>query len=531
MSENLGQVIAVTGNRATLQVSDSVPDEGMASLPTEVRIGNMIRIKTPETNLFALIDKVTRDVSANGVQSEFGRVDVDFIGELLDDEPDRFRRGVTFFPRLGDPVFAARSNDFNIVYAPPSGSSFIIGTLHQHEDVAAHVMTDKLLGTHFAILGTTGSGKSCTTAMILRSILDNHPNGHIILLDPHNEYHYAFGDRAELVTTSNLHLPYWMLDFHELIKVFVSGEGGDRDEQINVLREGVLGAKLAHSAHSSDQNDLHVTVDTPVPFRLSELKHQIEKSMGRLEKAETSRPYLKILYRVDALTGDKRFSFMFSTMLVEDVMPELLSRLLRIPVTGKPITIVDLSGVPSEIIDVVVSVICRMVLDFGIWGSRDKSMPVLLVCEEAHRYAPEKDEEFFGPTKNVLSRIAKEGRKYGIALGLISQRPSELSVSILSQCNTIFALRMGNDHDLNFVRNVLPDSAAGLINVLPGLHPQEAVIAGAGVTAPMRVKFSDLAPEERPRTHAMQFSAAWQEDSFQRDYIDTVIARWRNQQH
>jgi DNA helicase HerA-like ATPase len=156
-------------------------------------------------------------------------------------------------------------------------------------------------------------------------------------------------------------------------------------------------------------------------------------------------------------------------------------------------------------------------------------MPVLLVCEEAHRYAPEKDEEFFGPTKSVLSRIAKEGRKYGVSLGLVSQRPSELSVSILSQCNTIFALRMGNEHDLDFVQAVLPESAAGLLKVLPGLHLQEAIVAGTGVTAPMRVKFSDLAPEERPQTHTVPFSQAWQEDTFQREYIDTIVARWRNQ--
>ncbi len=527
MSESLGQVIAVSGNRATLQISNSSSSEDAGALPREIRIGNMVRIKTPETSLFALIDEVTRDISAEGIQSDFGRAEVDFIGELWDSEPENFRRGVTFFPRLGDRVFAARPNDFDIVYAAPAGSHFTIGTLHQHEGVGAQVMTDQLLGTHFAVLGTTGSGKSCTTAMILRAVLDNHPHGHIILLDPHNEYHYAFGDRAELVTTENLHLPYWMLDFQELIKVFVSGEGGDWDEQVNVLRDGVLAAKTAHS--SEKKIDTHITVDTPVPFRLGELKRQIEKSMGRLEKAETSRPYLKILYRLEALTNDKRFGFMFSSMLVEDVMPDLLARLLRIPVDGKPITIVDLSAMPSEIIDVVVSVISRMVLDFSIWGARDQSMPVLLVCEEAHRYAPEKDEAFFGPTKNVLSRIAKEGRKYGVSLGLISQRPSELSVSILSQCNTIFALRMGNDHDLNFVANVLPDAAAGLVKTLPGLHSQEAVIAGAGVTAPMRVKFADLAPEERPRTHAMPFSQAWQDDSFQRDYIDTVVARWRNQ--
>lgn len=525
-SGELGQIVHVTGNRATLRVPI---DPGGAALPGDVRIGNMVRIKTPETSLFALIDEITEASNAGADAGPLGLVDVDFIGELLDADPDRFRRGVTFFPRLGDRVFPAEPGDFQLVFAPPKGSSFVIGTLHQHDDIDAHVMTDELLSTHFAVLGTTGSGKSCTTAMILRSILDNHPSGHIILLDPHNEYYHAFGDRAEVVTTANLHMPYWLLDFQELIKVFVSGEGGDRDEQIDVLRDAVVKAKLAQTGQQSI--DHNVTVDTPVPFRLGEFKRQLELAMGRLEKAETSRPFLKILTRLDALTSDKRFGFMFSSMLVEDVMPDLLARLLRIPVEGKPITIVDLSGVPSEIIDVVVSVVSRMVFDFAVWSSRDQSMPVLLVCEEAHRYAPEKDSEFFGPTKDVLSRIAKEGRKYGVALGLVSQRPSELAVSILSQCNTIFALRMGNENDLAFVRSVLPESATGMLKVLPSLHPQEAVVAGIAVTAPMRVHFADLPADERPQTHAAPFSAAWQEDTFQRDYIDTVIDHWRNQKH
>ncbi|MCZ6763394.1 MAG: DUF87 domain-containing protein [Alphaproteobacteria bacterium] len=526
MTEALGLVIHVTGNRATLKIPAA---DGGTSLPAEIRVGNMLRIKTPETNLFGLIDEITQDQAANGAEPFWGRVEIDFIGELLDSERDRFKRGVTFYPRLGDQVFPAEPGDFDIVYAPPKGSSFTIGSLHQHDDVAAHIMTNELLSTHFAVLGTTGSGKSCTVAMILRSILDNHPSGHVILLDPHNEYYHAFGNRAEVVNTSNLHLPYWMLDFQELIKVFVSGEGGERDEQINVLRDAILAAKLSQTHEMIV--DGHVTVDTPVPFRLGEFKRHLDASMGRLEKAETARPYLKILNRLETLTNDKRFSFMFSSMLVEDVMPDLLARILRIPVTGKPITIVDLSGVPSEIIDVVVSVICRMVFDFAVWGAREQSMPVLLVCEEAHRYAPEKDEEFFGPTKAVLSRIAKEGRKYGVALGLVSQRPSELSVSILSQCNTIFALRMGNEHDLTFVRAILPESAAGMLKVLPALHTQEAIIAGAGVTAPMRVRFSDLAADERPQTHTVPFSHAWQEDSYQRDFVDDIVSRWRNQRH
>jgi len=220
---------------------------------------------------------------------------------------------------------------------------------------------------------------------------------------------------------------------------------------------------------------------------------------------------------------------MFAGLQVRDIMAEVLSRLFRIPVAGKPITIIDLSGVPSEIVDVVVSVLARMIFDFGVWTEREDAVPLLLVCEEAHRYIPRVEDAGFGPTRKAISRIAKEGRKYGVSLCLVTQRPSEISESILSQCSTLFALRMSNEQDQTFVQRALPESALGFLATLPALRAQEAIVVGEGVTVPMRVHFDDLPPDKRPRSEATAFSAGWQEDRGDTNVIAETIERWRRQ--
>jgi DNA helicase HerA-like ATPase len=177
----------------------------------------------------------------------------------------------------------------------------------------------------------------------------------------------------------------------------------------------------------------------------------------------------------------------------------------------------------------VVSVLCRLIFDFALWSERGRGVPVLLVCEEAHRYVPRDAAAAFGPTRRALARIAKEGRKYGVSLGLITQRPSEISETVLSQVNTLFALRMSNEQDQQFVRRAMPENAAGLLAALPALRAQEAVAVGEGVTVPMRLRLRDLGPEERPRSDTAAFSAVWAADSHDRQFIRTTIERWRRQ--
>ncbi len=230
------------------------------------------------------------------------------------------------------------------------------------------------------------------------------------------------------------------------------------------------------------------------------------------------------------LRRDSRFAFMFGGLAVRDNMTEILSRIFRIPVAGKPITIFDLSGVPSEIVDVLVSLLCRTIFDFALWSERGAGVPVLLACEEAHRYVPRDQTAGFGPTRRAISRIAKEGRKYGVSLCLVTQRPSELSQTILSQCNTLFALRMSNDQDQEFVSRALPESAASMLNALPALRTQEAIVVGEGVSLPMRVRFDELDEANRPLSDTADFSSAWSRAVEPgADFVADTLERWRHQ--
>jgi DNA helicase HerA-like ATPase len=423
---------------------------------------------------------------------------------------------------LNDPVFRAAPEDISKVYACPGRPSVRIGTIHQDERVPAHVIVDDLIGKHFAVLGTTGTGKSCAVTVILRQLLGAMPNAHIVLLDVHNEYSHAFGDIAEVLSpSSGLKLPYWLFNFEEIVEVLVSGEGEVRAVQSSILGEAIPQARQQFATDKGRP----MTVDTPVPYRMSDLARLIEAPLSSLNKPENSEPYLRLVGRIKALSTDPRFAFMFEGLSVRDNLADILSRLLRIPVEGKPMTIVDLSGVPSEVVNVVVSVLCRLTFDFAVWS--EHRLPLLLVCEEAHRYVPEDSRLGFEPTKRALARIGKEGRKYGVALCVVSQRPSELASGLLSQCNTVFALRMSTQRDQEYVRGTLADWATGLLDFLPSLRTSEAIVIGEGVATPVRLRFDQLPEDQRPMSGTASFSTAWQQDTDDLDFVRATVDRWR----
>ena len=528
----VGHVISVSGSTISgiLHVGAAPGGSGAHELAAMVQLGAMLKIPTPKSVVFGIVSgmRVT-DPRPEADESEKKIVDIELLGEAVASDNIScldFQRGVSIYPALGEAILTTTLDELGRIYARPTASNVRIGALHQDAELPAYLVTDDLLGKHFAILGTTGAGKSCTVALILRAILSKHPNGHVVLLDPHNEYAQAFGDAAEILNTENLQLPYWMLSFEEICGVMVDRARPDADAQVEILGAAIATAKRKFLGDGVDTT--HVTVDTPVPYNLTELVKILDTGMGALEKSDSSLPFLRLKTRLESLRADRRYGFMFSGLVVRDNLSDVVSRILRVPVDGRPITILDLSGVPSEIVDVVVSVLCRTIFDFCLWSRPAQTLPVLLVCEEAHRYVPHDDSLGFEPTKKVISRIAKEGRKYGVSLCLVSQRPSELSTSILSQCNTLFALRMSNDRDQEFVRKALPESALGLMSALPSLHTQEAVAVGEGVTVPMRLRFDDLAEENRPRSGSAPFSTAWQSDGSSVS-VDEIVARWRAQ--
>jgi len=530
----VGHIVSVTGSKVTGSLVSTGPDgDSMRRLNEAVQIGALVKMPTSQSVAFGIVCSLsTGNPSPSPELGEQWVVEIDLFGEYLIPEGGPgggfdLLRGVSHYPGLGEAIYATTAAELQEIYKRPKGSNVKIGTLHQDESLPAYLVTDDLLGKHFAILGTTGSGKSCALATVMHAILGAHPFGHVVLLDPHNEYTRAFDGLAEVVTPENLQLPYWLLNFEEMVEVMCSRDDNNRSSEAFILKDAIATARRAAIENEDDRR--HVTVDTPVPYPLSALLHNIEAAMGQLQKAEQAKPYLRLRSRIENLRADRRYAFMFSGLSVRDTLPDILARYKRVPVEGKPLTIFDLSGVPSEIVDVVVSLLCRTLFDFAVWSARDEAVPVLLICEEAHRYIPEEAGRSFEPTRRVIARIAKEGRKYGLSLGLVSQRPSELSETILSQCSTLFALRMGNQKDQDFVRRALPESAEGMLNSLPALRNQQAVVVGEGVVLPMRIRFDDLPVSKRPHSDTVSFATQWQEDRGQKDFVARTVERWRKQ--
>jgi hypothetical protein len=207
-------------------------------------------------------------------------------------------------------------------------------------------------------------------------------------------------------------------------------------------------------------------------------------------------------------------------------MAEILSHLFRLPPDGKPMTIMQLAGFPAEVVDSVVSVLCRMAFDFGLWS--DGVAPLLFVCEEAHRYAPADKKIGFGPTRRALSRIAKEGRKYGVFLGLVTQRPAEIDPTIISQCSTLFVMRLSNDRDQDLIRSAVSDAAANLLSFIPSLGTREVFTFGPGVALPTRMRFQELPPALRPASEASGNTRSDAGTHISRDLLSSVIERWRS---
>jgi DNA helicase HerA-like ATPase len=451
---------------------------------------------------------------------------IDFVGEGVecDGRLTGFQRGVTRLPMPGRPILPLSEDDLAQVYATDSRPHITIGTVEPTAGIRAALYIDPLLSRHFAIVGSTGTGKSSSTALVLHRICDAAPVGHILMIDPHGEYAASFKDRGAIFDAGNLALPYWLMNSAEHAEILVTATGPEGQVDRDILAKCLLAARARNRAA---EGLTRLTVDSPIPYILSDLGSILSQEMGKLDKGGVgAAPYLRLKARLDEIKADPRYAFMFSGMLVADSMAETLGRLLRVPGDGKPIAIIDLSGVPSEVTSVVVALIGRLIFDHALWSRGADQRPVLLVCEEAHRYVPA---EGWAPARAVLERIAKEGRKYGVALGLISQRPSDLAEGVLSQCGTIIAMRLNNEQDQAQIRAAVPEGARGLIDAIPALRNREAVIVGEGVAIPVRVAFDHLQSDRLPASHDPSFATEWRHARADRATLDRTIKRWRTQ--
>jgi DNA helicase HerA-like ATPase len=514
----VGSVLAVEGGVVTAQLLDRA-----FTGPEPISINDLVAFSVLERTVIGVVHNLR-----SGRRAEDKVViEVHLLGEIVGQgEKARFFRGVSKLPMIDTLLSRTSAEEVALVFAQPSAATLRIGRLRMDERIPAYLLTDALLGKHFAVVGSTGSGKSSAVTAILRAMLESCPLAHILVLDPHGEYGAAFGERAQVLDPSNLELPYWLMTFEELAAILAPSGTANAYAEAAILRDALIRARV--EAVGPDAT-APVTVDTPVPFRLSDLEQIIDEAMGGLNKADGSAPYRHLLSRIARVRNDRRYAFMFQSFMVRDCMDEIIGRLLRIPVEGKPVTVIDLSGVPTEVVDVVVSLLCRLIFEFGLWSPRERVVPTLLVCEEAHRYVPDDPKLGFEPSRRAIDRIAKEGRKYGVSLCLVSQRPADLSASSLSQCGTIVSMRLSNERDQTYVKNALPDGSAWLISALPALGTGEAIIVGDGVPVPMQVRFDPLPPQAQPASRTPAFSTAWAKDDPDLATVRATIDRWRAQ--
>jgi len=533
-SMEIGFVTQVSGQDTIVlcdigKLNNNRNDDDSARLPAG-QIGAIVKIKVNKGFVFASVRELKRQENSIGpVQHVLMYLDYLGQGVRAPYSPTgmSFDRGITDFPVPGQSVYEVSFNDLESIFGVNDTNHFHIGTVFPQHVTPASIQTDNMLGKHFAVLGSTGTGKSCTVALIIHRIIERMPKGHIIILDPHNEYAVAFEGRGVKFDISNLRLPYWMMNFDEHVEMFIGKrDSREREAEVDILRRCIYAARVDSATNLQSDK---ITVNSPIPYKLSFLLEYLDKNMGMLNNPEKLTPFLRLKAKVEELRRDVRFSFMFSGMLAHDNLKEVIKNLLRFPVDNKPVSTIDLSGVPSEIVNVVVSMISRLVFDFAVWSKGENARPILLVCEEAHRYVPTAEDVVFSSARKAIERIAKEGRKYGVSLGLVSQRPADVSESALSQCGTIFAMRMNNERDQKFVEYVMPEGSKGTLAALSSLQNREAIVVGEGVRAPVRVLLDKLDEYKRPSSGNPSYSEDWQTEIEDDSFIVDTIENWRNQ--
>ncbi|BDI60381.1 ATP-binding protein [Qipengyuania nanhaisediminis] len=526
----IGIVLEVSGSGSQIALDLQRLNECMGSDDRSValagQVGSQIKIRVGNAWLLANVRDQRKDRRAeNGIIAH-----IDFLGEgseeKLTGRIHGFKRGVTRYPVPGAMVFPATTSDLEQIYASDGRANITVGTVFPTKDIRAGLYIDAMLGKHFALLGSTGTGKSTSAALILHRICQAAPDGHIVMIDPHGEYSAAFRNTGQILDVSNLQMPYWLMNFEEHCEVLLTSDGNERQVDMDILAKCLLHAR---SKNRLAETMGKITVDSPIPYLLSDLSTKLKDEMGKLDKATSSAPYMRISGKLEELKADPRYQFMFSGMLVGDTMADFISKVFRMPGDGKPISIIDVSGVPSDITSTVVAVLSRLVFDFAIWGREEKTRPILLVCEEAHRYVPNEKNSDGSSVAKILSRIAKEGRKYGISLGLITQRPSDLAEGVLSQCGTILSMRLNNDRDQAFVKAAMPEGARGFLDSIPALRNRECIICGEGVAIPIRVNFDTLEEHKRPASEDPSFAELWQQGGGEDELVERVVLRWRSQ--
>ena len=538
----LGRVVSCDGSRATIASTVA----GMDRLgPESWTVGRMISINIGATRIVGLVYEMH---AVNPVWDEASdnviHVQVELLGEVTESDNGRpsFQSGISTYPPIGAIAHRIRTGDLAMVHDLGARNGVAIGTLAQDASIPATICIDDMLSRHFALLGTTGVGKSSAVALLLRKAIAARPRLRVLILDPHNEYSAAFPDRSLSIDAEGLDLPFWMFKLEEFAEVVFRGRAAFEEEG-DILRE-VVGAARERYRGGTQRNPMRdanssllkrpldagsgrredgtgSASDMPTPYRITDALGIIDELIG-LHEARWPRGALRSLkVRLETLHGDPRYHFMFARANMMETMAPVLAQIFRVPHHGRPITVFQLGGLPSEVVDAVASVLARLAFDLAM--ASQGTYEILLLCEEAHRYVPADLSLGFLPTRQAIARIAKEGRKYGAYLGVVTQRPGELDPTILSQCSTIFAMRLANALDQQIIRAAISDASASTLKFLASVGNREAIAFGEGVATTMRMRFAELAPHELPAMETVAGGEGRREPG-----IDEMVRRMRS---
>ncbi|WP_133717669.1 ATP-binding protein [Methylocaldum gracile] len=502
--------------------------------------GSYVSIRQHGFRSLALINHVEADRSGGRTcRSAAGSlVALTPLGQITDE--GAFQRGVRHFPTPGAEVHIVAEDEIDSIFANYRQYRFNLGYLRSHPSTGVYLDPSALCSRHFAILGQSGSGKSWSVASLIQRMVDAMPNAHIILLDLHGEYcwkdrsralHSAFKpEQTRYLDARALEIPYWLMTFAELLDLLIDRNDPGAAIQTAFLRETIYELKKK-SAKSLDLET--ISLDSPIYFSLQEVYDSFkEANEFRTDFGKTKGPLFgqfdEFLVKLLSRLNDVRYDFLLNPVRRNrsESLPGLLRDFVGLGDPKCQITIIDLSPVPFDVRPTVSAQIGRLAFEFNYWNPFNREFPILLVCEEAHAYIPRESNTQFEGTRKTMERIAKEGRKYGVGLGVISQRPHELSETVLSQCGTYICLRITNPDDQDYVRKLVPEGESDLVDILTSLSRGEAMILGEAIPLPTRTQIHK--PDPTPNSNDADFYSAWKSGPEDLD-IEGIVDRWRRQ--
>lgn len=558
-SYNLGKVREVDTRKVSILVNS---DEDLR----KAHVGKLVALKLAgavDTWLVGIIDKVIKSLAshemadAEGTPVEIAEtqesvvniVRVTIIGTIKWDAVagrTKFSRSIVQVPEIDAECFILRDkqleNFMNVLAAEGDREhSLELGKYTLDDSATAFLDGNKLFQRHAALLGSTGSGKSWTVASILERAA-KLPSSNLIVFDLHGEYrelsyasHLRIPGPEDLGRNEKelLYLPYWLLNAEEMQAMFIDRSEFSAHNQVMAFQDAVVEQKKATLNRLRKEEVLAAfTLDSPIPFDIKEvldtlkdLNEEMEQGSRGLKQGKFYGQFSRLLTRIHSRLSDKRYGFLFQAPESEhqyDTMARTAVKLMDYHASGTQVKVIDFSEVPADILPVIIGLVARVVYQIQFWTDHEKRRPIAFVCDEAHLYLPKKEGQ--NPIEKraieTFEKIAKEGRKYGVALLIVSQRPSDVSSTILSQCNNVIALRLTNAEDQATVKKLMPESLESLLDVLPIMDIGEALVVGDAVLLPSRICINS--PVEKPRSATIDFWTEWQKEVASPDFVIAV---------